>query len=231
MKLNKALITTAMVFGIICSATVPALAAGTGSSAPPAASGTIPTDGTGTVIENSTDTPEKREFFTIKTPAGNVFYIVVDKQKTGENVYLLTPVTEADLAALAGFKTASTITGGSTVSRPEPDSTVSEAPSVSSRPAVSQAPGTSPESTTEKTAPVQQPPGNDTGTIVLVVLAVLIVGGAGFYFKIYRPRHEMGGTEDDAEELEEKSPDTDEGTPDEEEDGKDDDSNDENGEE
>jgi flagellar biosynthesis/type III secretory pathway M-ring protein FliF/YscJ len=78
---------------------------------------------------------------------------------------------------------------------------------------------------------VQQPPGNDTGTIVLVVLAVLIVGGAGFYFKIYRPRHEMGGTEDDAEELEEKSPDTDEGTPDEEEDGKDDDSNDENGEE
>jgi hypothetical protein len=100
MKLNKALITTAMVFGIICSATVPALAAGTGSSAPPAASGTIPTDGTGTVIENSTDTPEKREFFTIKTPAGNVFYIVVDKQKTGENVYLLTPVTEADLAAL-----------------------------------------------------------------------------------------------------------------------------------
>jgi hypothetical protein len=226
MKWNKALITTAMVFGIICSATIPALAAGTGSSAPPAASGTIPTDGTGTVIENSTDTPEKREFFTIKTPAGNVFYIVVDKQKTGENVYLLTPVTEADLAALAGSKTASTITGGSTVSRPEPDSTVSEAPSASSRPAVSQAS----ESKTEKVPQAQQP-GNDTGTIVLVVLAVLIVGGAGFYFKIYRPRHEMGGTEDDAEEPEEKSPDADEGTPDEEEDGKDDDSDDEDGEE
>lgn len=233
MKWNKALITTAMVFGMIGSATIPALAESTGSSAPPAASGAIPTDGTGTVIENSADTPEKREFFTIKTPAGNVFYIVVDKQKTGENVYLLTPVTEADLAALAGSKTAKNIAGGSTVSWPEPDSAVSEAPPASSQPAVSQAPGTSPENKAEKTAQARQQPGqsNDTGTVVLVVLAVLIAGGAGFYFKIYRPRHEMGGTEDDAEEPEEKSPDADEGTPDEEEDGKDDDSDDEDGEE
>lgn len=232
MKWNKALITTAMVFGMIGSATIPALAAGTGSSAPPAASGTIPTDGTGTVIENSTDTPEKREFFTIKTPAGNVFYIVVDKQKTGENVYLLTPVTEADLAALAGSKTAKTIAGGGTVSLPEPDSAVSEAPSASSQPAVSQAPGTSPESKAEKAPQAQQPgQSNDTGTIVLVVLAVLIAGGAGFYFKIYRPRHEMGGAEEDAEESEEKSPDADEGTPDEDESGKDNDSDDEDGEE
>lgn len=57
-------------------------------------------DGTGTVIDNATD-EEGKEFFTIMTPSENVFYLVIDRQRSTENVYFLNAVTEADLLALA----------------------------------------------------------------------------------------------------------------------------------
>lgn len=215
-KRNKVLGVIALMMGLIGTMAVPAAAAGTGTSsiATVAASGAIPTDGTGTVIENSTDTPEKREFFTIKTAAGNVFYIVVDKQKTSDNVYLLTPVTESDLAKLAGSKTADTITGGSTVNQQQTDSAISQAPAASSQPVVSQAPKTS--AAVKAITGVKTPPsGGNAGAVAIAVLAILIVGGTGFYFKIYKPRHEISDTEDDVEEAEEKSPDTEADTPDE----------------
>lgn len=41
----------------------------------------IPTEGSATVIENSVQTSDTREFFTIETPEGNIFYIVVDKKR------------------------------------------------------------------------------------------------------------------------------------------------------
>jgi hypothetical protein len=214
-KRNKVLGIIALMVGLIGTMAVPAAAVSTSSIAPVAASGAIPTDGTGTVIENSTDTPEKREFFTIKTLAGNVFYIVVDKQKTSDNVYLLTPVTESDLAKLAGSKTADTITGntvsGQTVVGSSP---VSQAPTTSSQSVVSQAPKTSAAAKTVTVAKAP-PSGGNAGAVAIAVLAVLIVGGTGFYFKIYKPHHEVSDTEDDVEEAEEKSPDTEANTPDE----------------
>jgi uncharacterized membrane protein len=234
-KRNKVLGIIALMMGLIETMAVPAAAASTSSIAPVTASGAIPTDGTGTVIENSTDTPEKREFFTIKTPAGNVFYIVVDKQKTSDNVYLLTPVTESDLAKLTGSKTADTITGntvsGQTVVGSSP---VSQAPATSSQPVVSQAPKTS-AAAKAVTGTKTPPSGGNAGAVAIAVLAILIVGGAGFYFKIYKPRHEVSDTEDDVEEAEEKSPDTEADMPDENESGEDNsdgnDSGEENGDE
>jgi len=56
--------------------------------------------GTGTVIDNATD-GDGKEFFTIMTPAENVFYLIIDRQRETENVYFLNAVTEADLLALA----------------------------------------------------------------------------------------------------------------------------------
>ena len=57
-------------------------------------------DGTGTVIDNATD-GDGKEFFTVETPDGNVFYLIVDRERTSDNVYLLNAVTEKDLASLA----------------------------------------------------------------------------------------------------------------------------------
>ena len=230
-KRNKVLGIIALMMGLIETMAVPAAAASTSSIAPVTASGAIPTDGTGTVIENSTDTPEKREFFTIKTPAGNVFYIVVDKQKTSDNVYLLTPVTESDLAKLTGSKTVDTITGSSTVNQQRIDSAISQAPAASSQSTASQAPKTSATAKAVTGAKAPLSSGN-AGAVSIAVLAVLIVGSTGFYFKIYKPRHEVSDTEDDVEEEEEKSPDTEADMPDENERDKDgSDSGDGNGDE
>ncbi|MGV9042982.1 CD1107 family mobile element protein, partial [Clostridioides difficile] len=45
-------------------------------------------DGTGTVVDNATD-EDGKEFYTITTADESVFYLVIDKQKTSENVYFL----------------------------------------------------------------------------------------------------------------------------------------------
>ena len=38
---------------------------------------------------------------------------------------------------------------------------------------------------------------NNMGTLLLVLAVVLIGGGAGYYFKIYRPKHQGAESEDD----------------------------------
>ena len=45
-------------------------------------------DGTGTVVDNATD-QDGKEFYTITTPDENVFFLVIDNQKSAENVYFL----------------------------------------------------------------------------------------------------------------------------------------------
>lgn len=54
-------------------------------------------DGTGTVVDNATD-EDGKEFYTITTADESVFYLVIDKQKTSENVYFLNTVTTDDLS-------------------------------------------------------------------------------------------------------------------------------------
>ena len=69
------------------------------------------TNGTGTVVDNATD-EEGKEFYTITTPDENIFYLVIDKQKTTDNVYFLNAVTEADLLPLAENGTGARTHGG-----------------------------------------------------------------------------------------------------------------------
>ena len=98
--------------------------------------------GTGTVVDNATDADGK-EFFTIMTPAENVFYLIIDRQRETENVYFLNAVTEADLLALAVI--------------PETPEVIQQAPPVEPEP--------EPEPEPEK--------GGGMGMILVVVLALL----------------------------------------------------------
>ena len=50
--------------------------------------------------DNATD-EDGKEFYTITTADESVFYLVIDKQKTSENVYFLNTVTTDDLLPLA----------------------------------------------------------------------------------------------------------------------------------
>lgn len=128
-------------------------------------------DGQGTVLDNATD-DEGKEFFTITTADEAVFYLVIDRQKSTENVYFLNAVTVADLMALAEN------TEGAVPITPAPE------------PEPDPEPTTEPEPTPEKKG--------GAGPLLLV----LIGGGAGWYFKIYRPKHQQAAApEEDYDEA------------------------------
>lgn len=144
-------------------------------------------DGTGTVVDKATD-KDGKEFYTITTPDENIFFLVIDNQKSSENVYFLNAVTETDLLPLA-----------------EKDS---EGEAV--KPQTTPTPGTEPETPTEKPeqpepAPKEDKADNGLFSLLLVAAVVLAGGGAGYYLKIYKPKHQAPDLEDDYCEYEEEA--------------------------
>ncbi|MDD3229811.1 MAG: DUF4366 domain-containing protein [Oscillospiraceae bacterium] len=133
----------------------------------PEQSGAFTPDGTGTVQDNVTDETGK-EFFTIMTPDENVFYLIIDRERKEENVYFLNAVTEDDLRSLAKKKSGKA-------------ESVVPVPEVSPQPEASSPPGDT---------PAKQKRGGDS-TLIFVLLAIVIAGGAGYYFKIYKPKHQV----------------------------------------
>jgi hypothetical protein len=143
-------------------------------------------DGTGEVVDNATDADGK-EFFTVETADGNVFYLIVDRERTNDNVYLLNAVTENDLASLAKSgdgkaESAVPTLAPSPVATPEPEETPEPTP-----------------------PPVEKEKGGN-GTIIFLIIAVIAVGGVGYYFKIVRPK-QQGDSDDYSEEPEDTSDD------------------------
>ena len=131
-------------------------------------------DGQGTMVDNATD-QDGKEFFTIMAADESVFYLVIDRQRETENVYFLNAVTVADLMALA---------------EPSPEAVPEPLPEPEP------APTPEPEPEPEKKS--------NPGMLLLVLGLALIGGGAGWYFKVYRPKQEKaaGPVEDYDEELE-----------------------------
>ena len=134
-------------------------------------------EGTGTVLDNATD-QDGKEFFTITTAEEAVFYLVIDRQRGAENVYFLNAVTVADLMALA-----------------EPGQEPEAPPPV-----------TEPEPPEAEPDPGPEEPKKSGGAgMLLAALAVLAIGGgAGWYFKIYRPKQQKAAEpEEDFSEYDE----------------------------
>lgn len=125
-------------------------------------------DGQGSVLNNATG-DEGKEFFTVTTADGEVFYLVIDRQKSGENVYFLNAVTVDDLMSLA-----------------EPGKEDSTAPIATPEPVPIPTPDMEPEPDPEP----EQKGGGNMGTLILALAVVAVGGGAGWYFKIYRPKQQ-----------------------------------------
>lgn len=146
-------------------------------------------DGTGTVVDTATDEDGKL-FFTITTPSENVFYLVIDQQRTDNNVYFLNAVTENDLMALA-----------------EPsDNTASESALPDEPAAAEPEPAAEPDPADEQEPEAEAEQGGGAGMIILAVVVILGAGGAAYYFKIYRPKQEGA---DSGDEYEGQEPDAD----------------------
>lgn len=130
-------------------------------------------DGTGTVMDNVAD-GDGKEFFTVSTEDGSVFYLIVDRQRSTDNVYLLNAVTEDDLMALAqkNNKTAKN-EGVSAIPTVQPETTTEQLPTATAT--------TEPEST-----PLSKKSSFNISTIIFIIVVVAVVGGVGFYFKIIK---------------------------------------------
>jgi len=148
-------------------------------------------DGTGTVVDNVL-TQNEIEFFTVYTEEGNVFFLVIDRQSSTDNVYLLNTVTEADLMALAE-RSGNPIEDPSLSAIPTPPIPEPEQPAE-----VYQQPEPTPEPET------QQTPGASNNSRIIVLVAVAAIGGAAYYLKIVKPKKDAGFDDDYEDEDDEE---------------------------
>lgn len=149
-------------------------------------------DGQATVVDEATE-EDGKAFYTFTTPAGNVFYLIIDHQRENNNVYFLNAVTEYDLMTLAEQSEDVNIPESAIPTpEPPPDTTGDDPAETDPLP--------------DEAEPEQDKKSNSS-TIIFVVLGVLAVGGAGYYIKIVRPKKqgandEYGPDEDDYDESE-----------------------------
>ena len=143
--------------------------------------------GQASVLDNAVSDDEK-EFFTFTTPAGNVFFLIVDRQRGTDNVYFLNAVTEQDLIALAE-QSGNQISGSDGIP-------------------VSTAPQTPDNGQPDDSEPVEVDPpaadsGGGNGTMIFLLVAIAVAGAAGYYLKVVRPKQQASSDYDDEDEDEE----------------------------
>ena len=176
---------------------------------PQDAQASAPTDAKGTVDERTvtgieeqlskegetadtvtkTGTEDTKEFYTISTKSGKIFYLIVDNSKSQDNVYFLTEVSEKDLM---------NFTLSDTVTLPEVDTVYAEP----EKQAEEEKPETTETPENEKEEEKVQMPEdqNPWGTYLLIGLVVVGVLAGGYYFKVYKPKQEY----DDEDEMEDE---------------------------
>ena len=141
---------------------------------------------------SSTTTAAGKEFYTISTKSGKVFYLIIDNEQSQDNVYFLTEVDEQDLM---NFSLSDTVT------LPDVDTVYA---TVDGEDNQTETPAPEEESTEESEAPeepeVQEPEKtSNLGSYLLIGLIAAGVGAGAWYIKIYKPKHEF----DDDDEYEE----------------------------
>ena len=129
--------------------------------------------GNGEVEDNIVDDPSK-EFFTVKTKGGNTFFLVIDRARNSENVYMLSMIDEYDLQEFL-------------------DDEERNGQQEEETPAVV-LPETKPEPTPD--VEIEEPKEESSGGMnkILLLVFVTALGGAGafFYFYIYKHRCTRG---------------------------------------
>lgn len=147
-------------------------------------------DGNAQLVDEATDEDEKL-FYTFVTKNDNYFYLVIDKARDTDNVYMLNMIDEQDLMALIaeqeGNDTTATDTGKDSEITLKPEAGVTTTPE--------------PEEPSTEDEPIPEEPKkqSNSGTSILLVLLILGGGGAGvfYYLKFVKGKKENFNLEDD----------------------------------
>ena len=143
-----------------------------------------------------TATEGTKEFYTISTKSGKIFYLIIDNSKSQDNVYFLTEVSEKDLM---------NFTLSDSVTLPEVDTVYAEP----EKKAEEEKPETTESAEKDKVEDEIQMPEDKSpfGTYLLIALVAVGAAAGGYYFKVYKPKHEYDD-EDEMEEDEDESEDS-----------------------
>lgn len=133
--------------------------------------------GNGQLLDDITD-DETKQFLTVQTKNGNTFFMVIDRSRNSENVYMLSLIDENDLAEFIGE--------GETEPAEEKPAVIVEEPR--------------PEPVQEEPGPEPEKGGMGMGALFTIILLGAGSIGGYYYFKIWKPKREE--EEAESEDLE-----------------------------
>lgn len=142
-------------------------------------------DGNATLVDQASD-KDGKEFYTFTSPAGNQFFLIIDKQRSDNNVYFLDYVTEKDLISLAKKDKENPLI----TETPEPENKQPEPEIKEEKPEE--------KLVEEETSEKKQ---SNIGMFLILLLVTVGVGIVAYYFKILKPKQELDAA-DDFEEIE-----------------------------
>ena len=140
---------------------------------------------------SSTTTAGGKEFYTISTKSGKVFYLIIDNDSKQDNVYFLTEVDNEDLM---------NFTLSDTVTLPAVDTVYA---TLEDKPEPTPMTEVTPEPETEQPETEVQMPEEQSKLPGYVLLGILCTGAlaGAYYFKIYRPKQDDFDDEEYEEDL------------------------------
>lgn len=156
-------------------------------------------DGNLTLIDDiGTSTKAGKQFITLESKNGNVFYMIIDRDDEGEEtVHFLNQVDEADLMALTGEKETPSVCSCTTKCVAGTVNTSCPVCAVNMTECVGKE--AKPEVPAEPTEPAAEEPEKKSGVggILVVLLIVALGGGAAFYiFKQKKAKPQTKGSAD-----------------------------------
>lgn len=176
-------------------------------------------DGNLTLIDDIGSTTQSgKQFITVETKTGNVFYLIIDRDDEGkETVHFLNQVDEADLLALMeDGQTGSTASVCTCTTKCKAGTVNSNCPVCKNN--MSECTGPEPQETKpqETEAPQEDVKNSGSGAGGLIVFLVVALAGGGaalYYFKFKKPRADTKGSDNldeydfgDDEDLEDEAP-------------------------
>ena len=125
---------------------------------------------------------DARQFITFKTKSGKTFHLIINYDEEGQNVMLLTEVSEDDLLNMVEAKEKPKEEVKKIEEVPLPTEVTKEEP--------------------VKEEPRKKEESKGAGLYIFLGLLVMAVVGAGYYFKIYKKKQEASEDDEDYNELE-----------------------------